>query len=93
VKDLEKLGVQTYDTSHIGGGFPDLLCNLRHETYLVEIKNPKTRYGKKGLNDLQESFARNWNGAPVYVISTGEDVENFANYRLDLVPHFGGGKS
>lgn len=91
VAALEKLGVQVYDMSAVGGGFPDLLCCVRRENHFVEIKNPNTSYGRKGLNDLQRLFADNWRGAPVYIISTLEEVESFANYRLDEVPSYGGG--
>lgn len=90
VAALEKLGVRCYDMSHMGGGFPDLLCNVHRETHLVEVKNPDTRYGRAGLNDLQIEFADNWNGAPIYIISTLGEVEAFANGRFDEVPSYGG---
>jgi len=90
VDALEKCGVQTFDMSHQGGGFPDLLCCLKGDNHLVEIKNPDTYYGRSGLNDLQQEFADRWTGAPVYIISTLDDVENFASSKLDKVPHYGG---
>lgn len=90
VSALEKCGVQVIDTSHMGRGFPDLICCSRRETHLVEIKNPETHYGKRGLNGLQKKFAEEWRGGPVYIIRTVDDVEAFANGRLDDIDYYGG---
>lgn len=90
VTALGKCGVQIIDTSHMGGGFPDLICCMRKETYLVEIKNPETSYGKKGPNNLQRKFAEEWRGGPVYIVRTLDDVEAFSNGRLDDIDYYGG---
>jgi hypothetical protein len=91
VAEMEKLCIQVLDTSGLGGGFPDCICNVRKRTLLVEIKNPKTAYGRKGLNDLQKLFADNWRGSPVYIVRTLDDVILLANLELDKLDHFGGG--
>lgn len=59
VDALEKAGCSVVDASAIGGGFPDLIIGRHKITYLIEVKNPKTR-GK--LNKLQEKFFDSWTG-------------------------------
>ena len=53
----------------------DRIWGIAGITALVEYKNPETRYGKAGLNPLQQSIADNWRGGPVYVVSTVEEVD------------------
>jgi Holliday junction resolvase len=88
---LEKMGVGVVDTSEKGGGFPDLICAVKFETLLVEIKNLKTAYGRRGLNDLQKKFAEEWTGGPVYVITSLDDCVLLANLELDSLYAYGGG--
>jgi len=90
VAALEKMGVLTIDMSGVGGGFPDLICAVCKETLLVEIKNKKTGYGRKGLNKLQREFAENWAGGPVYVIYNLDDATKLANYELGSLYAYGG---
>jgi len=90
VSALEKLGVQVIDTSNHGGGFPDLICCVKHETLLVEIKNLDTGYGRRGLNKNQRKFAESWTGGPIYIIKNLDDVENLANGKLDKIYGYGG---
>lgn len=78
VDALKKAGISVIDVSTMGGGFPDLIVYCRGKTMLAEIKNPKTGYGKRGANKLQVVWAENW-PAPVYLITSLEDVEAFAN--------------
>ena len=92
VAALEKMGVGVIDTSDKGGGFPDLICAVRHETLLVEVKNLKTGYGRRGLNKNQKKFAQNWRGGPVYVIKDIDDCVLLANFDLDSLYAYGGFK-
>tara|TARA_R110000868_G_scaffold241481_1_gene496018 strand:+ start:319 stop:609 length:291 start_codon:yes stop_codon:yes gene_type:complete len=47
-------------------GMPvDLLVGINCKTALVEVKDPKSRYGKKGLNPNQQSFKDSWLGGTV----------------------------
>ena len=73
VSILESLGVSVLDTSSVGSGFPDTICGYQGANHLVEIKNPLTAYGKRGLNPNQQKFAAHWN-APIYIIKTIDDV-------------------
>jgi hypothetical protein len=50
----------------------DLLVGLRGRTFLVECKNPESRYGKKGLNENQRKFRDEWRGGPVVSITSAE---------------------
>lgn len=59
VQALEKAGCSVMDASAVGGGFPDLIVGRPGVTYLIEIKNPRTK-GK--LNKLQQLFFDNWKG-------------------------------
>ena len=59
-------------------GTPDLLIGgvLRGQRamFLVEIKNPATRYGRRGRAATQQAFADWWRGTPAVVISTVEEA-------------------
>ena len=73
VEGLRKAGVSVMVTSNVGDGFPDLVCATKRKTALIEIKNPASYYGKKGLNTLQAAFARAWRGE-LYIAYTLEDA-------------------
>jgi len=77
VELLEKGGVIVKDMSKAMNGFPDLLVWYFDAWHLIEIKNPDTYYGKKGLNKLQMKFAQDWKGGPVYIVRTKNDVNSF----------------
>lgn len=77
VEALVKGGAVVKDTSKLMQGFPDLLVWYMDKWHLVEIKNPETSYGKKGLSKSQEKFANEWKGGPVMIIRTQEDVDKF----------------
>ena len=40
----------------------DLLVGFRGVTVLMEVKNPNSRYGKKGMNENQKQFMSDWFG-------------------------------
>lgn len=88
VDALERVGVGVIDTSHVGGGFPDLICGRRGQNHLVEIKNPNTSYGRNGLNDLQTLFADTWRGESVFILETLDDVARFGNGEFDTLKQF-----
>lgn len=71
VDAFKKLGCLVLDMSHAGGGWPDLVVNDRMVLRLVEIKNPETYYGRKGLNALQQKFNAS---AQVSVVTSLDDV-------------------
>jgi len=85
---LEMNGCFVKDLSGAGFGVPDIIFWLKDKWILAEIKNPNSRYGKKGLNENQKKWAQNWNGGAVYVLKTIEDCKNMINDKSHLVEHF-----
>lgn len=88
VSMLKSGGCVVHDCSSIGGGFPDILVWNLDAWHLIEIKNPKTAYGKKGLNKLQKKWADKWTGGKVIVIRTNEDALNFINGNFSELDQF-----
>jgi hypothetical protein len=84
VKELERNGVFVLDLSTLGGGAPDVLCwvNWFDESswQTVEIKNPKTGYGRRGANKNQKKWAdgARRSGCVVWILSSIEEATNFA---------------
>lgn len=72
VDALTKAGAYVLDMSHVGSGFPDLIVGYKKETLLVEIKNPKTSYGRKGLNKNQLKWRESWTGGAYCVVDSPE---------------------
>ena len=69
VAALRQVGASVVDTSAVGiAGFPDLVVGFRRSTFLLEVKNPTTRYGRAGLNANQRAALAVWNGAPPIVV-------------------------
>ncbi len=68
VAALRKAGASVLDMSAVGGGFPDLVCGFRGLTLLMEVKNPNTRYGRRGFNKNQIRWQETWNGGPVSLV-------------------------
>lgn len=74
VEAFQRLGWSVLDTAEMGRGVPDLVIGDRsHGTHMVEIKNTKTYYGRKGLSKSQKAFTERWQGA-VYVVTSLDDV-------------------
>jgi hypothetical protein len=69
---LQKAGAYVLDMSHVGRGFPDLIVGFRSKTILMEIKNPKTSYGRKGLNKNQLKWKEQWTGDTYCVVDSVE---------------------
>lgn len=71
-KAFLRVGASVIHTHAVGRGFPDLLVCFRNQVYLVEIKNPNSYYGRKGLNELQKKLRDE--GWPVCVIRTCDEA-------------------
>lgn len=82
VDRLERGGALVMDLSRAMFGVPDLLVWHREQYHLVEVKNPKTAYGRKGLNKRQKDWADNWN-APVYIVRSEFEVDAFLQGKLE----------
>lgn len=92
VSILKKGGAIVKDLSRASNGIPDLAVWHMKQWHLVEIKNPETSYGKKGLSKSQQKFADEWNGGPVFIIRTEDEAEKFLIGEFDDLIHVAGGK-
>ena len=61
----------------------DLLVGYAGKTALVEIKDPNSRYGRKGLNQNQSAFLMGWNGGTVALIESVESAQNLIRMMSD----------
>jgi len=64
VKALRDAGVSVQSTAGVGKGFPDLVCALGDDMWLMEVKGPK---GK--LTPDQVEFISAWKGV-VHIVRT-----------------------
>lgn len=85
---FQKMGAAVMDLSTLGRGVPDLVVWCQSSWHLVDVKNPKTGYGRRGLNERQKEWALEWKGGPVYLISTVEQAVDLVNGRLEGLKRF-----
>ena len=75
VKTLRDLGCSVFDTSRVGGGFPDIVVGRNNKTILVEIKaSEKAKY-----TTAQELFMMNWKGSAVARIDSVDAAVRLVN--------------
>lgn len=68
--------VSYIDTAELGGGFADLVVGRRGQTFLLEVKNPTTPYGRQGFSKSQRAWNARWKGSlPILVRNTAEALE------------------
>ena len=79
VEAMQKAGASVIDMSHVGRGFPDLIVGFQSKTILMEIKNPKTAYGKRGLNKNQLKWKEQWTGGTYCVVDGPEAALRMIN--------------
>lgn len=79
INAMRQCGVPVYDTASLGNGFPDCVAWVSEQWRLVEIKNKKTGYGKRGLNPIQRKWAEQWKGGPIILIHTIEEALAFSS--------------
>jgi hypothetical protein len=78
VMDVIRQFVAVHDLSRAGYGIPDGLAFINDQWELFDIKNPKTSYGKRGLNERQKKWVADWRGGPVYLIHDVDEAQRFA---------------
>jgi hypothetical protein len=72
---FEQLGCSVADMATCGvPDFPDVVVGCMGVDRLVEYKNPDTDYGRRGLTQGQQRFARDWRGCRPYEVRTVEEV-------------------
>lgn len=86
--DVIKMLTAVHDLSSAGCGVPDGLAWVCGGWQLFDVKNPKTGYGKRGLNDRQKKWAKDWRGGPVYLIYTTDEAQRFARGDFDGIKRF-----
>lgn len=75
VRRFRQLGCSVLETIKTGiPGFPDCVVGCIGKTFLVEIKNPETRYGRAGLNSNQTAFERDWRGGKLYAVTSEDEA-------------------
>lgn len=91
VEELEDLGYSVQSLHMVGGGVPDLIVGMSGETFLVELKSETRQYNGKGygygvkgrLEDSQIAWIERWQGGPVIVACTTEEVLAGIEQQLD----------
>jgi hypothetical protein len=81
VAALQAQGIPLIDLRQLGGGTPDVLAEGRFGLQLLEIKNPSTKYGRKGLSPAQKRFATWWKGRRVKVVHDVHEALRALGYR------------
>ena len=73
---MRQIGAYVYDTSRVGGGFPDALVFWRGRAIPVEIKDGSKPPSARKLTEAQEALHARWASAgwPVVVVETEADV-------------------
>lgn len=72
---FKSLGCSVASLHNTGlAGWPDVVVGVVGVNRLVEIKNPDTAYGRKGLNQNQTAFAQEWRGDRVWVVSSRDEA-------------------
>lgn len=71
---LRQCGCLVQTTHTIGRGFPDLLCAYRGVLFLAEVKMPGAK-----LTDDEVQWHRKWADAPVYVVTSVEEIPQLLN--------------
>lgn len=84
VEALERIGCFVVDLASVGSGVPDLLVIRQGRVEFVEIKNPKTGYGRRGLNPLQIVFQERArvHGCTIHVVTSVDDALRLHGARI-----------
>jgi hypothetical protein len=85
VQVMQQCGVPVYDLSSAGRGIPDCIAWVKEQWRLVEIKNPKTGYGRRGLNPVQQKWIDQWRGGPIFVLKSVDDALAFVGGKFEAV--------
>ena len=76
------------DLSSAGCGVPDGIAWVAGSWQLFDVKNPKTGYGRRGLNPIQKGWADDWRGGPVFLIYSVEEAFRFAKGNFEGLKKF-----
>lgn len=69
------LGCSVAELPHAGiPGFPDLVVGCLGVNHLVEVKDPRTAYGRAGLSASQTAFNAEWRGEKMVAVSSIDEA-------------------
>lgn len=74
LRDLEDAGFSVQDLSQVGGGCADAIIGRNGLDLKLEIKNPETGYGRRGMSESQQLRSDTWRGAPTAVVYSTRDA-------------------
>lgn len=74
VNALRQAGASVLITNRVGRGFPDLAVGFRGRNILMEVKNGKNSYGRRGFNKNQQKFHDEWRGEPPVIVRSIDDA-------------------
>lgn len=83
VRDLRRVGVRVLDLSRVGDGCFDLLCLFRGRWTFLEVKNPRSAYGRAGLTDSQRMFRLLWSDVPSFPVNNSAEAFAALGIRLE----------
>jgi hypothetical protein len=75
VETLRRVGASVAVTSHVGGGFPDIVVGFRGVNYLFEIKDGSKPPSKRRLTEDEQGWHDGWNGEVIVVNSADEALK------------------
>ena len=73
VDALRTAGVSIFFTGSLGCGFPDLVCGLRGQNFMLEIKDAAKSPSRRQLTLHEKEFHQQWRGH-VDIVSTPEEA-------------------
>ena len=73
MRAFRKFGCSVWDTSRMGGGFPDLLIGWSGVCALVEIKDGTKPPSRRKLTPAEQEFKDTWKGG-VHLVESLDDV-------------------
>ena len=82
IKALREAGCRVFDTSRVGGGFPDaLVATPAGSLLLMEIKDGSLSPSKRRLTEAEEKFFATFGGHCV-IAESAEDALALAGVRI-----------
>lgn len=69
-------GFSVFDTSPLGGGFPDVVAGKDSDNYLIEVKDGNKPPSQQKLSDAEIKFHMKWRGN-VHVINSVDQAIKF----------------
>jgi len=72
---FRSLGCTVFDTSRVGGGFPDMVVGVTGINLLVEVKDGARPPSERRLNAAEREFHDSWRGQVVVVETVDQAID------------------